>query len=305
METKIPVFTNLVLALFFFAANIFQFILLPLVLLDHSIYYGLILIPLVFSTTTYWALMHEGVHGVLFPGKIINNLVSRIFSITFGSPFDILRFGHMMHHRYNRTNLDQSEVFTEDRAPLLFSSSYYFRILNGLYLAELASNLMVFLPLPILHRIAKAQFSKEEESKRLLEIIQRQLLNSATVWTMRLEAILIFALFSVSFWLYGSLWFLLVAALVGRGFMISFFDNAYHYRTPLYEVHYSYNLRLPQPVSKLILHFNLHRVHHRHPNLSWIQLPDQFKENDGVLDGGYFEMAFKQLKGPVHNSELT
>ena len=53
-----------------------------------------------------------------------------------------------------------------------------------------------------------------------------------------------------------------MSALAGRGLLISFLDNVYHYETPVNDVFFAKNLRLAKPLQGILLNFNLHGIHH-------------------------------------------
>jgi fatty acid desaturase len=97
---------------------------------------------------------------------------------------------------------------------------------------------------------------------------------------------------------------LLVAALLTRGFLISFLDNVYHYETTVGDIFYAKNLRLAPLLSKLLLHFNLHGVHHVNPAVPWIHLPKAFHAGTRQFQGGYFAASARQLRGPIALQDL-
>jgi fatty acid desaturase len=91
---------------------------------------------------------------------------------------------------------------------------------------------------------------------------------------------------------------------LARGFLISFLDNVYHYETPVSDIFYAKNLRLPQMLSKLLLNFNLHGIHHINPAISWINLPRAFDVQGAKYQGDYFAAAWRQLQGPIAIQDL-
>ncbi|MDH3446480.1 MAG: fatty acid desaturase, partial [Deltaproteobacteria bacterium] len=121
---------------------------------------------------------------------------------------------------------------------------------------------------------------------------------------LRLDGGLVLGWFGMSLWFYGEHWPLLLAVLAARGFLISFLDNVYHYRTPVSDVFYANNLWLPAPLDGLLLHFNLHGIHHKNPAVPWNRLPEIFREQARSYHGNYFAAALRQLDGPVALQEL-
>ena len=91
----------------------------------------------------------------------------------------------------------------------------------------------------------------------------------------------------------------MLGVLVARGFLISFLDNVYHYRTPINDIFYACNLWLPRPAAKCLLNFNLHGIHHKNPAIPWIHLPEIFRAQGESFQRNYFAAALDQLSGPI------
>lgn len=298
---ELPVVINLALAALFLSMLLFLYFLLPLWLLPHSLWWGLLALPLALTTTSYWALAHEAMHGTFHPARRVNEVTGRVMAILYGAPFAILRFGHMLHHRASRTVLDRSEVFdARRRSRHVAAAGHYFQIFGGLYLKELATTVLVFLPVPQLQTMVRRYLHHDSNDlPDMGELAVNKLLTGSRLWELRLDAALILLLFGISFALYGAQWYWLLAALLIRGLMISFFDNAYHYGTALERSRESFNLALTPFWSRLLLHFNLHHVHHRHPALPWTALPATYAEEGDCTEGGYLAVALRQLRGPI------
>ncbi|HKY10155.1 MAG TPA: fatty acid desaturase, partial [Candidatus Binatia bacterium] len=98
----IPTWTNLGLASFYIAINLYQFIFLPLLLLPSSLAWAWTLVPLTLLTNPYWSLIHETIHDLFHPNRAVNAFFGRFLSILFGAPFRILRMSHLIHHKLNR-----------------------------------------------------------------------------------------------------------------------------------------------------------------------------------------------------------
>jgi fatty acid desaturase len=295
---------NLRLAWTFIMLNLLQYFVLPLYMLAETALWGLLLLPIVLLTMSYWALIHETFHGVFHHDQAVNNRYGRILCILFGSPFDFLRYGHLMHHRFNRTELDSSEVFDLNKHKWSAWLRYYFMLFIGLYVLELIGCLLFLLPNRWVHAIARRIICSQDDNHPAFAIAQRQLLAPDSLARLRTDALFILLLLGSSFYLHGELWPLLLLALTGRGLMISFSDNAFHYGTPLNDRHASFNLALPPWASKLILHFNLHRVHHKYPGLSWHELPAAFARDGETSEGGYVRVSLRQLRGPIDQRQF-
>jgi fatty acid desaturase len=305
MQAKaIPVRLNLFLGLTFMLLQTALFFLAPLWLPGGL---GLLMIAIaILLTTSFWALIHEAIHGLFHPHRGFNFLAGRLMSISFGGPFRLFRFGHSMHHAYNRTIVDRTEVYSNKGSSGLFRLTYYAQIFGGLYLAELFSSLLFWLPKPLLVELANQLFKDTEgPTGELRSHIDRQLLTNEAIWEMRLDGLMVAMLLSSAFWLYGPYWYVLALALLARGMLVSLVDNSFHYGTELDKVRYSYNLAMPAPLARCILNFNHHRIHHRYPGLPWTALPERFQQDGETMDISFLKGLVQQLKGPIPEDRLS
>ena len=295
LAKTIPVKINTVLAMLFLVLQGLFYFILPL-LLHKTALWALCLIPITLLTTSYWSLIHETIHGTFHPHKGINQLAGRILCLFFPAPFGVLRLGHLMHHRFNRSNLDRSEVYAGQMVKRFSTTMrFYVRLLVGLYLLEVLSSILVLLP----NRLVRSLIERNTKGeKKVLNYCEKHLLNNKAYWRNRIDAMAIIAMLSGSICLYGANWPVLLVALLLRGLFISFFDNAYHYDTRLDDRMAAYNLALSPLFAKTILYFNLHRTHHRFPSLPWNTLPRAMTLSQDETDGPYLGMSLRQLAGP-------
>jgi fatty acid desaturase len=297
----IPIGANICLTFFYFAVNLYQFIVLPLWLLPAAPAWGWTLLPLALLTNPFWSLIHEAIHDLLFPDRRANAYAGRFLAILFGSPFRILRLSHLLHHKLNRLPVEGTEYYDRNqKSKAAAAPGYYFQILLGLYLVEVISALLFFLPRNWLRRF-KDKWLRPQSVSAIL--VQNWLAEEA-LREIRCDGLLTAAWLAISFWCYGANWPLLLAALLARGFLISFLDNVYHYETPVSDVFYAKNLWLAWPLSKLLLNFNLHGIHHTNPAIPWIHLPGALAAEGGRFQGGYFTASLRQLRGPIALQEL-
>lgn len=297
----VPNALNCLLALCYVAVNVFQFIALPLWLLPASYGWAWTLLPLALLSNPFWSLIHEAIHDLFHTSHKVNLCAGRLLAVLFGSPFRILRLSHLLHHKLNRLPFEGTEYF--DRSKNTKASAapgYFFQILLGLYLAEAISPLLFFLPRPWLRRFKDRCLKPESVSG----ILMQNWLSADSLREIRADSLLTLTWLSLSFYLYGEHWPLLLAALLARGFLISFLDNVYHYETPVSDIFYAKNLSLPQMLSNLLLNFNLHGIHHINPAISWINLPRAFDVQGGKYQGNYFAAAWRQLQGPIAIQDL-
>src|SRR6185369_7808881 len=102
----------------------------------------------------YWALLHEAIHGQLHPDQVVNRRLGRIMACLFGSSFRLLRFGHLMHHRFNRHRLDRPDVYDATTTrPWLARLRFFTEAFGGLYVIEVLVPLLYWAPPSVVHRL--------------------------------------------------------------------------------------------------------------------------------------------------------
>jgi len=297
-DRPVPVSTNLALVLGLQAATAAALLGIPLLAGGWK----LLLVPVALLTTTYWSAVHEGIHGHLHRDRAINDRLGRGLGVISGAPFRALRFGHLLHHRVNRTVLDRAEVYDpRETPPWRARLAHYARLLGGLWVQEMAVTFL-FLCLPRRRLVPIVHWLFRHEQPGLPDVIElahRRLLTPDALAELRRDAAAIVLLYGVSFWLYGTTAWALAAFMLARALIVSFMDNAYHYGNRLDDVRAAYNLRLPRALAAGILNFNYHETHHRYPWLGWRELPEAFQRAEGRFEGGYLRMALRQLCGPI------
>lgn len=246
-----------------------------------------------------WAAIHEAIHGHLVAGPGVNEQAGRLLAGLHGAPFDVLRYGHLSHHRTNGEPAARPDVIPPPPAsPTLARLGFYGRLLGGLYLFELAALPLAALPRPVLLRVFRrygALSGDAEESERAA----RHLLEPARLRRIRTDALLIVAGWAIAVALAGRAWPWLVAGLAGRALLVSLLDNAPHHAGPLGDRRQGHDTAVPPALAPLLLHMNLHGTHHRHPNLPWRRLPDAFRADGGRLHGSLLGAVLQQLAGPL------
>ena len=300
--TTIPVRANLALAALQVAVNGYQFFILPIALLPASPWWALTVIPLAALNNPLWSLVHETIHGNFHPSSRTNQRAGRVLGVAFCSPWQLVRVGHLLHHRFNRTPLNRLEDFDPARRSRRRTIvRYYYHLLIGLYVAQLLSALAFYLPRHVL-LWARGRFLRRGGYDW----------NATTALTrpeallrMRIDGTVIYLLLGTSLYFYGAYWWVVAAILAMRGFCISFLDYIYHYESRLDELLHADNLHLPRPVAALLLNFNLHGVHHRHPSLPWRALPDAFRRDGDRYHGDYAQAAVRQFRGPIAVEQLA
>jgi fatty acid desaturase len=282
-------------------SSVAAFFVLPLAIRWDGPAWAWLLMPLILIANGYWATLHEAIHGQLFAGAEINRRAGRILAILWGSSFRLLRFGHLMHHRFNRHKLDRPDSYDPKITGAGIARLRFFaEALGGLYVIEVLTPILYLLPRSMVRRIVRDLYSGDEAPMpRLRSLAEQALAGPKGISEIREDALLSAALIALALLAWGAYWPAFVAFLLGRGLLVSFFDNVYHFGTPLDQVDYAYNLSLPRPLQLLFLNMNMHRVHHRRMHLPWWQLPRQFTSEREQFDGSLIRGALRQLSGPA------
>jgi len=293
---------NLSFAGLFILLQLFQFFVLPIYLLPKGSRWEYLVIPLALTITPLWALLHEAIHGLFSSSSQVNRIFGRMLAICFGSPFDILRLTHLSHHKFNRAITEKGTEIYDPKNVSCFCASiqYFYYIFFGLYLLEVSSIFIFFLPPKMFARMRSRLLKQGNVQEKWLAA---QFADEAVVRQTRIDGVLIYVILALSACCFGQHWLIFAALLMLRTFLVSFHDNVYHYGTPVGVTASGHNLFMPWFISRLVLHFNLHRIHHRYPNVPWIQLPEYFLRRSEVYDQHFLSAALNQLRGPIAASD--
>jgi len=302
---RIDVAQNLGYVAVILSANAALFLALPIWLLELSGWWSLLALPLALTAIPHWGLIHEAVHGVLHPNRRMNRTLGQFLGIPFLCPYNILRAGHLCHHALNGRPSDRPELYEPARGGLGVRAFYYFRLFFGLYGGELFCTLLCFVPRQRLRRITRRlAYDGNSDSLQMPDIVERQLTDPRPLMLLRLEATAIVLLVGGSLVLYGPWFPVLLAALILRGMLISFLDNAPHYGTALGDIRQGHDLGLHPGWRRLVMNGNFHGTHHRHPTLPWTAWPQRFHDDGASFAGGYFRHPLRQLRGPIALQQL-
>lgn len=305
-EATVPERLNAVLVGLYVLLHTVFYAALPVLLLPLSLWWGLLLVGFVLLTPFFWALAHESLHGSLFENYSRNKPAGRVLCILFGAPYQVLRFGHLIHHRFARSRFDCMEAYDPGKSSFLAASGeYYFRLCGGLYLAEIAGNLVAFLPRKPLIAVIRFLFRRrDDEGPDIASMAVLAYTDPPKLQAIRIDSAAALAVLAVAFVLYGAAWWMLATALFGRGLVQSMIDNAPHYNTPMDQPEYALNLALPRWAEVAMLNFNCHRVHHGDPALSWACLSDRASQQNQVFERSWLSAVLIQLRGPVKRDLL-
>ena len=290
--------TNFTLAGLFILLQLFQLFVLPIYLLPKGSRWGYLVIPLALTNTPLWALLHEAIHGLFSSSSRVNRVFGRMLAIFFGSPFNILRLTHLSHHKFNRAITEKGTEIYDPKNLSCFCATiqYFYYIFFGLYLLEVSSIFIFFLPPNMFARMRLRLLKKGNVQEKCLAA---QFADQAVVRQTRIDGVIIYVILALSACSFGQHWLIFATLLMLRTFLVSFHDNVYHYGTPVGVTASGHNLFMPQSISRLVLHFNLHRIHHRNPNVPWSQLPEYFVRQSEIYDQHFLTAALNQLRGPI------
>jgi fatty acid desaturase len=299
----IPQAANFTLATIHVLANIFQLFILPLYLLPRGMWWSVTLVPIAALNNPFWAVIHETIHDTFNAASRINLIAGRVLSVFFGSPFHVLRLTHLSHHKFNRSPLEKGTEIYDPQKVSRFKANirYYFYIVCGLYLLEVFSAFIFFLPrrrfLELAQRLVREGNIQEGwlaqkfmDDKRLHEI--------------RMDGLAIALILGSSALCYRGRWMPFLSIIGARMFLISFMDNVYHYRTALNVTVSGSNFWVPRFAALSLLNFNLHRVHHANPSLPWTKLPEVFEHEPEKYDGNLLAAALAQFLGAIPAAQL-
>src|SRR5689334_3167956 len=203
--TSAPENVNFSLAAIQFFANVFQFFILPLYLLPKTVHWNLAIIPFAALNNSFWALIHEAIHDLFSSSSGTNVAAGRLLSLFFGSPFHVLRVTHLSHHKFNRSPLEKgTEVYDPARwSKRRANFTYFFYIFCGLYLLEVFSTLIFFLPTNSFHRLGRRLVDHGNAQEKWLT---KKFMNTKTVKEIQIDGVAIFFIFGLSAFCYGMHW---------------------------------------------------------------------------------------------------
>lgn len=302
---------NLALGLAYGLTNLAVLLLLPVLIRLNALGLGrswaVLALPVALVSNGFWALQHEAIHNLFAADQADNKHAGRLMGILFGSSFRILRFGHLMHHRFNRHPLDRPDTYDRSTcSPLKARCHFFSEILGGLYLIEILIPQLYWLPQRAIHRLLDRIYAGQDPRLGQLRQLARQALGATRAMTeIRQDAAAVLVLHGSAFALWGKLWWVFLGFMLVRAALISFLDNIYHFRTPVDRPDFAFNLRLARPFRALILNMNFHRVHHNHMHLPWWSLPRQFARSGETFNAGFAHAALAQLRGPAPADLLT
>lgn len=286
-----------------------------LLLITQNYWWAVLLLPSLLLTNTTWSTIHEGIHGNLNSNPQKNLWYSRCLAVLLHINFETSRFGHLLHHRYNRTDYDLTDGYDNGlkkklgkikyfKYKLSKTIIYYLHISIGIYLFEILGPLLLLLPSKWLVFIIEKLVGHDHEYVKNGKTL---LLRSNRLKNIRIDNIINIIVLTYIFIIYsfmGAAWIILLFLFI-RALLISSTDNLPHYGANLDLINGAFNLRTPKIWQMMILNFNYHRLHHKYPNITWDKLPKKFITEQDKFDKDYFRTYFKQWSGLQNKAKLS
>jgi fatty acid desaturase len=245
------------------------------------------------TTPLHWGLMHESIHGNLFRDPAANRRAGRVLGNLLLFSWDVMRFGHLLHHSNNRHEFDRPEAVPQGGSRLGATVPYYFKLLGGHALISAVSSIALTLPARLttkfvpnaepMHTAAIRAFTNKERQARI-----------------RGDLCVTVLLVALAMFCWSANWPVFVATIATRFAMLSLLDNAPHYGTALDSGTYARNTSLPYWACWLVMGHNFHGIHHRATGLKWRELRAAYFAAGTGYEGSWTAMVLRQFRGPVY-----
>ena len=296
-ETQIPERLNLGIAIAVLSIYLSLLFAVSLLASRQLWLFTLVVLAFLISTPTIWGLVHEGIHGRFPRRPFANRAVSRVLCVLLGFSFDAVQFGHLMHHRYNGHKYDRPDRTVDTESTWKSWARHWLHLLGGHYLFTSLVSLIAFGPVRLRQLALQSAISgPEPDMVAMRHAALKWFSDPHRISRIRIDCIASALLVSLAAMYYAAFWPVLVLALCGRALIYSTLDNLPHYGVPGRGDAAAQNLSLPRWASFLVLHHNLHRVHHERPDLPWRVVPAHFRE--ASTEESYFLAAIRQFSGP-------
>lgn len=268
------------------------------------------LLPVLLLTPMHWGLIHESIHGQLRLKSRANERAGRVLALLLGLPFEIMRFGHLLHHRFTRQPYDRPDISGLPADATMAARArrwlgYQLRLLGGMWLAEVFAPLIAWVPARHLPELAARTLGTDPQDADVRRRVVMFAADPVRRRRIRRDFALLVVLVIAALWAYGAWWPVFAATFVARGVWLSIADNLPHYGVSMDEPARARNFRACVPVRALLLNQHLHRVHHLYPTAPWHLLPAiDAAQPPGAPAIPYWRGALRQFGGPLPASSL-
>ena len=284
-QQAIPSYINMVIA-----AGVFLVAILLLWLASRLELFWSIPLGIVFSFVllTNYALMHEATHDVFHENKNVNWFFGMVLSWLFPMSFTVFRISHVIHHCCNRTDHEMFDCYYEKDMKLIKHIQWYGLLLGLWYPLIPLGNLLLAIHPGLLR-------TRPFRNARSTAVVFNDYSQSAT-WRLRFEVVM-----GILFWLAIIGWL----SLSWYSILIFYAFFAFNWSTRQYVTHAftvrdvkngALNLSVSRLMSWILLQGQWDLVHHQHPHVSWIHLPELGRTSNKPKS--YIRQYLRLWKGP-------
>lgn len=231
-------------------------------------WWQVLLVGVLFSYVllTNYALLHEATHGLLHPDRRVNRLLGFITGALFPLPFTLIRTTHNNHHARNRTDSEMFDLYYDgDSLPRKYVQWY--GILMGFFWPMIPVGALLFAFGPRVVRDMVIQ------SRRITGGYVMSEVQGSVVRAIRVEVLLIIALFASLFWVLSLDWRAVLICYACFSFNWSTRQYIGHAFSKRHVIEGAWNLRHGPVMTWLLLHGEYDLNHHRRPDVPWFHLP--------------------------------
>jgi fatty acid desaturase len=271
---ELPIKRNLLLIVLAVVGHVYLFFGLPALMQESALF--LLLLPItLLLVITNGVLVHEAIHGLVWPSSRGNEFVGRLCGILVGVCFDLQRYDHIQHHVHSSTekNSPDVKVITNNSAVRIGRLRHHYQCTVGLFISEFYFNLVTcFRSQKTIRTLRCSLEGDANESSG--QLAMRQILQKGRLRQVRVDGAWIWMVHLVSVYCFRDHLWLFAAIFFARAGLLTTLDSFAHFKTPVNSRWFAKNIRLPLLIEKWIfMNFNLHGVHHVFPDQSWVELP--------------------------------
>jgi fatty acid desaturase len=236
--------------------------------------------------------MHEAVHGVFSTSRQRNDLFGTLSAPAFPTSFTLQKIAHLGHHRRNRTDEELYDYCLPGQSRVARNFQLYVGNLMGFYWMCIPLSNLIYLVAPWL--FTSSAFIQGPARNLGFEPYAREIAahSKLRIW---LECLLALSYQIALWWLLDLTW---------QGWLMCYWAFALHWSALQYVDHAfsprdvvngAWNMKVLPLTRALSLNYHYHLAHHRHPQASWVRLPDLIDPADARPT--FWRIYFKLWRG--------
>lgn len=239
-----------------------------------------------------FSFLHEAVHGIFSPNRIVNEVFGVVCAATFPTSFRLQQVAHLGHHRRNRSNKDLHDYYLPGQARWQRNFQLYAGNLMGLYWLCIPLSNLIFLLTPWFY---KSRWFIDGPARFLgFESYIREIVSHG-IWRIWFECLWAL-IYQVTIWFMLDLswigWLLCYGAFALHW---SALQLVYHAWSARDVIEGAWNLRVSKPARWLALNYHCHLTHHRYSRLPWLYLQRLTQEDSN--QPGFWKIYFSLWRG--------